>query len=341
MTNFDFLKDEPKFKSFADTAIAAERIFSIDESASVLNCRRAMEFAIKWMYSVDSSLTKPWDDKLVSLMSAEDFRDLVDNDLWQRLDFIRKMGNTAAHTGKRVSKEQAALCLENLFVFMDYVAYCYADQYTERTFDEKLLGQTEAKPASVKPQTPEIDLETLIKENQALKAELTARREEQQPTYVPKPLDISEYKTRKLYIDAMLEDAGWIEGKNWLNEVEIPGMPNKSETGFADYVLYGDDGKVLAIIEAKRTCVDVSKGRQQAKLYADLIEKQQGRRPVVFLTNGFETRISDNQYPERKVASIYSKRDLEKLFNLQSMRTGLTNIFVDKKIAGRYYQGPR
>lgn len=36
MTNFDFLKDEPKFKSFADTAIAAERIFSIDESASVL-----------------------------------------------------------------------------------------------------------------------------------------------------------------------------------------------------------------------------------------------------------------------------------------------------------------
>ena len=114
----------------------------------------------------------------------------------------------------------------------------------------------------------------------------------------------------------MLEDVGWIEGKNWLNEVEIPGMPNKSETGFADYVLYGDDGKALAIIEAKRTCVDVSKGRQQAKLYADLIEKQQGRRPVVFLTNGFETRISDNQYPERKVASIYSKRDLEKLFNL-------------------------
>ena len=147
MTNFDFLKDEPKFKSFADTAIAAERIYSIDESASVLNCRRAMEFAIKWMYSVDSSLTKTWDDKLVSLMSAEDFRDLVDNDLWQRLDFIRKMGNTAAHTGKRVSKEQAALCLENLFVFMDYVAYCYADQYTERAFDEKLLGKTETKPA--------------------------------------------------------------------------------------------------------------------------------------------------------------------------------------------------
>lgn len=338
MTNFDYLKEEPKFKNFADTAIAAERIFSIDESASILNCRRAMEFAIKWIYSVDGSLVKPWDDKLVSLMSTEEFRDLVDNDLWQRLNFIRKMGNTAAHVGKKVTKEQAELCLENLFIFMDYVAYCYADQYIERTFNAALLDQEEPEKVLLKEKTPDLKLEMLMRENEALKAELTARREEQQQTYVPKPLDISEYKTRKLYIDAMLEDAGWVEGQNWLNEVEIPGMPNKSEKGYADYVLYGDDGKALAIIEAKRTCVDVSKGRQQAKLYADLIEKKQGRRPVVFLTNGFETRISDNQYPERKVASIYSKRDLEKLFNLQAMRTDLKNITVDKNIAGRYYQ---
>jgi len=103
-------------------------------------------------------------------------------------------------------------------------------------------------------------------------------------------------------------------------------------------VLMGDDGRILAVIEAKRTCVDVAKGRQQAKLYADLIEKKQGRRPVVFLTNGFDTRIVDNQYPEHKVAAFYSKRDLEKLFNLQSMRSSLKYIVVDKQIAGRYYQ---
>ena len=115
-------------------------------------------------------------------------------------------------------------------------------------------------------------------------------------------------------------------------------MPNKSEVGFADYVLLGDDGRVLAVIEAKRTCIDVSKGRQQAKLYADLIEQRQKRRPVVFLTNGFETRIIDNQYPERKISVVYSKRDLEKLFNLQTMRSSLKYITVDKNIAGRYYQ---
>ena len=163
-----------------------------------------------------------------------------------------------------------------------------------------------------------MDLQALIAENKALKEELTAKRAEQQQTYVPKPLDLSEYKTRKIYIDSMLWDAGWTEGKDWINEVELPGMPNKSEVGFADYVLYDDTHRPLAVVEAKRTCVDVAKGRQQAKLYADLLEAQYKRRPVVFLTNGFETRIIDNQYPERKVAVIYSKRDLEKLFNLQT-----------------------
>ena len=136
----------------------------------------------------------------------------------------------------------------------------------------------------------------------------------------------------------MLQDAGWTEGEDWINEYELPGMPNKSEVGYADYVLMGNDGRILAVIEAKRTCVDVSKGRQQAKLYADLIEEKQKRRPVVFLTNGFETKIIDNQYPERKVSAFYSKRDLEKLFNLQTMKSSLKYITVDKNIAGRYYQ---
>ena len=136
----------------------------------------------------------------------------------------------------------------------------------------------------------------------------------------------------------MLQEAGWIENETWINEVELPGMPNKSEVGYADYVLYDDTHKPLAVVEAKRTCVDVSKGRQQAKLYADIIEKQCGRRPVIFLTNGFETRIDDGQYPERKVAAIYSKRDLEKMFNLRKARTILKNVRVDKDIAGRYYQ---
>lgn len=148
----------------------------------------------------------------------------------------------------------------------------------------------------------------------------------------------TEQETRKQYIDTMLRDAGWQLGVDWLEEVELQGMPNQAQVGFADYVLYGDNGKPLAVIEAKRTSVDPAKGRQQAKLYADLLEKQYGRRPVVFLTNGFETYLQDNQYPERQVAALYSKRDLEKLFNLRRIRQPLTDIQVDKNIAGRYYQ---
>ncbi|MBR3312207.1 MAG: DEAD/DEAH box helicase family protein [Solobacterium sp.] len=336
MTNFDFLKTDPQFSAFADAAISAEKIYQIDPDACVVNCRRAMEFAVKWMYSVDSELNMPYQDTLVSLMGDDSFRDIVGNDIWKRMDFIRKCGNLAAHSGSgKIQPEQAQLCLENLFVFMDFIAYCYGENYQEGKFDPVLLKQDSGL---VIDSVGSIDLQKLIDENKALKEELTARREAQQPTYVPKPLDLSEYKTRKIYIDTMLKDAGWIEGKNWINEVELEGMPNPSGVGYADYVLYGDDGRALAVVEAKRTCVDVSKGRQQAKLYADILEKKYHRRPVIFLTNGFETRITDNLYPERKCSTIYSKRDLEKLFNLQSMRTSLKHVMIDHSIAGRYYQ---
>ncbi len=354
VTNFDYLKNESRFSDFAEVAISAEKIILIDPQASIINCRRAMEFAVKWMYSVDEELEKPYQDNLQSLMNNEDFRDIVGPDIWKRMDYIRRCGNNAAHSNKKLGKDIAMLCLENLFIYLDFVACCYSGNYEERIFDRSVLTERIEKAKESKKLADatkeklvreqeraaqqELDLKKLIKENASLKEELSARRQEQQQTYVPKPLDLSEYKTRKLYIDVMLMDAGWIQGKDWMNEVELHGMPNKSEVGYADYVLYDDMHRPLALIEAKRTCVDVSKGRQQAKLYADLLEKQCGRRPVIFLTNGFETHIIDGRYPERKCAAIYSKRDLEKWFNLLSMRTSLRHVVVDKNIAGRYYQ---
>lgn len=337
MTNFDFLKKEKQFESFADVAISAEKILYIDTEASVLNCRRAMEFAVKWMYSVDSYLSLPYQDSLINLISTEEFRDITNPDLIRRLDFIRKVGNIVAHSGKKVTVDQAKLCLENLYYFMDFIACCYGKEYDVKTYDESLLDSH--KEQTVPVQKPDIDLEKLIKENKELKEKLTARREKQQDNYVPKPLELTEYETRKIYIDTMLSDVGWVENVNWINEFKLQGMPNTSGVGYADYVLFGDNGKPLAVIEAKKTCKDVANGRQQAKLYADLLEEKYGQRPIIFLTNGFETRIwDDKNYPERKVSFIYSKRDLEKYFNLLSMRTSLKNINVNPNIAGRYYQ---
>ncbi len=354
VTNFDYLKNEKKFAAFADVAVSAEKIILLDPEASILNSRRAMEFAIKWMYSVDSELEMPYQDNLQSLMNDEEYRQIVGQDLWKRMDYIRRSGNRVAHGNKKLGRDEAMLCLENLFIFLDYIAYCYSEHYEECNFDRNLITQrieqakkNRQETARTKEQLEEqqqelaqkeLNLKELMAENASLKEELSARRQEQQQTYVQKPLDLSEYKTRKLYIDSMLCDAGWTEGKDWLNEVKLPGMPNKSEIGYADYVLYDDMHRPLAVIEAKRTCVDVSKGRQQAKLYADLLEKKYKQRPVIFLTNGFETHIIDGQYPERKCSGIYSKRDLEKWFNLKTMRSSLKHIIVDKNIAGRYYQ---
>lgn len=354
ITNFDYLKNESKFSRFADVAISAEKIILMDPEASIINSRRAMEFAIKWMYSVDSELEMPYQDNFQSLMNAEDYREIVGRDLWKRMDYIRRCGNNVAHSNKKFGRDEAMLCLENLFIYLDFISYCYSDQYEEHSFDKTIITsriekakeskeianatRAELVKEQEKAAKQELDLRKLMAENASLKEELSARRQEQQQTYVPKPLDLSEYKTRKLYIDSMLIDAGWVEGKDWINEVELPGMPNKSEVGFADYVLYDDMHRPLAVIEAKRTCVDVAKGRQQAKLYADLLEQKYKRRPVVFLTNGFETHIIDGQYPERKCSVIYSKRDLEKWFNLLTMRTSLKHVIVDKDVAGRYYQ---
>lgn len=222
-------------------------------------------------------------------MNAEDYREIVGRDLWKRMDYIRRCGNNVAHSNKKFGRDEAMLCLENLFIYLDFVSYCYSDQYEEHSFDKTIIAsriekakeskeianatRAELVKEQEKAAKQELDLRKLMAENASLKEELSARRQEQQQTYVPKPLDLSEYKTRKLYIDSMLIDAGWVEGKDWINEVELPGMPNKSEVGFADYVLYDDMHRPLAVIEAKRTCVDVAKGRQQAKLYADLLNK--------------------------------------------------------------------
>lgn len=361
MNNFDFLRDEPRFATFAGIAISAEKIILMDPDACILNCRRAMEFAIKWIYSVETSLEAPYQDNLHSLLNSEDFRDYVGNDLWRRLDYIRRKGNSVAHNNRRQGFDEAMLCLENLHIFMDFISCCYVRGYEQREFDRKaILNRRENAKKSrenaenAKSQLKEqeelirqnqeeierqkIDLKTLAEENADLKEKLSARSQVQRKRYKQHPLDISEFETRKLYIDAMLEDAGWVQGSDWIDEVEVDGVPSRSGNGRVDYVLYDDTQRPLAIIEAKKTCVGVEAGRYQAKEYADSIERKYGRRPVIFLTNGFETHIIDGQYPERMCSCIYSKRDLEKWFNLRSMRTSLRNVTVDKTIAGRYYQ---
>jgi len=337
-TNFNFLKTDPQFATFADTAAQAELVLSISPAFTATGSRSALEFAVKWLYSVDNSLAMPYDDKLVTLVNTEDFKDLLPSGLFPQIDYIRKLGNNAAHNPSGVTVDQAALSLENLHSFMCFVAYCYGTDYEEVAFDRNLA--TEPKLVHSAPATPEVDFETMLNDNFPVREKLSARRAVKlKQGYTVKPIDFTEDQTRKAYIDVMLEDAGWQRGKNWIDEYKIDEMPNKSGYGIADYVLLGDDSVPLAVVEAKRTSKSATEGRNQAVLYANFLEKKFGRRPIIFLTNGYETHIwSDKYYPERIVSGIYFKRDLEKEFNKMKDRKPLTGVTVKDEISNRYYQ---
>lgn len=339
MTNFDFLTQQKRFETFSGAAVAAEQVLGVDVASCVVMCRRALELGVKWLYSVDSSLPQPYQDTLATLIHTDEFKKLIQADLFNRINYIRKVGNNAAHNSRNITKGQAVFALENLFYFMDFIACCYGDNYQKHTFDRKLL---ERPPLAFIPTlAAEVPLSVLVENNKSSVPALTAKRREQECSYQPVPIDPTEAETRKAYIDVMLTEGGWECGKNWINEFEIEHMPNASDKGFADYVLFGDDGRPLAVIEAKKTSVDPAKGRQQAKLYADDLDRRYGRRPIIFLTNGYDTRIWVDQpggYPERKVSGIYSKRDLEKEFNKLSQREPLTHLLIDENISGRYYQ---
>ena len=338
MGNFEFLKKEKNFEAFADTAIAAERVFHIDLSSSAINCRRAAEFAVKWMYSVDRDLVMPYQDNFVTLINTDEFRGIVGKDILKCLDFIRKVGNSAAHQPKNVTKDTVALSLKYLHTFLKFVAYSYSlIEFDDLEYDLSLIENITEKTI---PVISEVDFAKLKQENENLKLQLTTIRSQKAHEYQPH-VNFTEEATRKAYIDVMLTDAGWTRGQDWEDEFFIENMPNKSGYGAADYVLFDDAHIPLAVIEAKKTSKDVAVGRTQAKLYADDIERRFGRRPIIFLTNGFDTRIiadQPNGYPERRISFIYSKKDLQKEFFKIENKVPLVNAVIDDKISERYYQ---
>lgn len=340
MTNFDFLSEYNDFATFSDTAIVAEEFYPHYLKESVGNCQRALEASVKWMFSVDRLLTT-WRDPrnvtLADLIHTYEFRQLIGNNLFNKINYIRKIGNEVKHNPRaQISEAQCYQCLENLFYFFDYITKLYQNGYKQKSYDKTLLkNEKDHGYIKDKPDAPEVSYEKLLEFYKNHKEEYSTRRENNKETYSA-PKEISEYATRKLYIDEMIKEAGFTIGRDCREEVEVAEMPNSSNKGYADYVLYDDSDIPLAIIEAKKTCKDQAEGRKQAKLYADYFEKKYNRRPIIFLTNGFETSIIDNFYQEREVSSIYSKKDLEKLLYLN--HTEIVNISIDNTISDRYYQ---
>jgi type I site-specific restriction endonuclease len=179
--------------------------------------------------------------------------------------------------------------------------------------------------------------QNIDEELQRLREEIAAAKKANSAR--PDTHDYSEAETRDYFIDMLLKEAGWSLAGPQDVEYEVRGMPTKDGRGYVDYVLWGDDGKPLGIVEAKRTRKDCRIGQQQAKLYADCLEAQFGQRPVIFCSNGYEHWLWDDaRYPQRPVQGFYKKDELELLLQRRATRRSLAEASIDERIVERYYQ---
>lgn len=347
MSNFEFLKENKQYTLFCDAAIEAEEVYNTAPAMCAIGCRKALELAVKWVYSADNTMKVPYRENLQSLIHESCFKDAIEENTWKKLPVIIKLGNIAVHTEKKITKSYALLALKALFEFIQWVDYCYGSNYEERIFDEnsipikKVFVDTEKikQQQSLLEQKDSI-IEALQKQLKALSPQFTAEKEQHKKQRKFKATDLSELETRKRYINVDMMLNGWDFDEDVKEEFEIHDMNGeKGKKGYADYVLFGRDGLPLAVVEAKRTSKDPNIGRQQAVLYANALEKQYGRRPMMFVTNGFDTYFWDDlSYPQRKVSGIFSKNDLQKLMNQREQRKSLKNIKIDDNITDRYYQ---
>ena len=346
MSNFDFILKNEIFKTFAEASVEAEKSIAVANVSCTILCRRALELAVKWIYANDRELVLPYQNNLSSLVYDINFKSMINEKVFNGMTYIIKLGNFSVHSNKKVTRKEAVLCLKYLFDFMDWIAYYYDSNYIETKFDEgKLPGESSANLKKEEREELENKLvekdekiEKILKENEELREKLTKQRTSKKTAYNFKVSDISEFETRKQFIDLDLKIAGW-DSTNIREEVEVKGMPNTQEIGHVDYVLYGENGKPLAVVEAKRTSKDAKIGQQQAKLYADCLEKEYAQRPIIYYTNGKEIYMWDDvSYPERKVSGFYTQDELQLLIRRRNSKENLEHIYIANNIANRPYQ---
>ncbi|GAB3768701.1 DEAD/DEAH box helicase family protein [Ramlibacter monticola] len=355
MSNFRFL--EAEWPLLYESAAKAEALVYADARAACFYTRRTLELAVAWLYKHERSLRLPYQDNLSALIHEPTFGRLVGEAVFTKTKVIKDLGNLAVHSARKVLPADALAATRELF----HVCYWVARTYGQRarpdpslSFNPALLIQPVAPaPAQTLDQLQRLQaqlterdekLSTLLGEKASLDAELARMRDEvaaakQANAAAPDTHDYSEAETRDYFIDLLLKEAGWELDPKKNFEVEVTGMPNAENKGFVDYVLWGDDGRPLALVEAKRTKKGAKEGQQQAKLYADCLEQQYGQRPVIFCSNGYEHWIWDDaMYPPRAVQGFYKKAELALMIQRRASRKPLASATIDAGIVERYYQ---
>lgn len=366
-SNFTFLTET--LPDIGETAQSAEQFALVKPVIGAALCRKGLEELVMYMYTNDPRLTPtfPADPKertLAKLIGNWEFKRLLSPVLKDQLYLLKDYGNKAIHASDaKVTTDEALVALKALYgICVLAVRTYFGTGIAIRPFDENLLStkntyQTADETAELEAKLAEQTLLTDI-HAERLKAQeaVIARLKDQlnQNTTVLQTYTgaYTEAETRQLFIDKLLREAGWIisakpgkraAGENAsIEEVISPGnvaSPGQSRLGRADYVLWGEDGLPLAVVEAKRATADWDKGQQQAVRYADALEQRYGRRPLIYYTNGFRTGFWDDQrYGPREVQGFHKASEMTLLIARRTKQQVVSSQKVNTFIADRYYQ---
>jgi type I restriction enzyme R subunit len=355
MPQFGFLQAE--WPDIHEAAARAESLALADPRASAFYARRALEQTLAWLYKFDRRLKLPYQDNLSALIHEPTFRTAAGEPIFYKARFVKDAGNKAVHSGKPFTEAEARTALQELFHIGFWLARSYAKgakpadgivfdsaklpkpiaQIARLTLDQLRKREEELRAKDEKLAEILADRHHLDAELQRLREEVAAARAANAAR--PDTHDYGEAATRDHFIDLLLREAGWNPDGPNVAEYEVSGMPYGTGQGFVDYVLWGDDGRPLALVEAKATRHSALKGQEQGKIYADCLEKMHGQRPIIFCSNGYQHWIwDDTDYPPRQVQGFYSKADLVLLIQRRTTRRHLADAAPDGAIVERYYQ---
>lgn len=355
MAQFGFLLDE--WPDIQAAAAQAERHALSDPRASAFHARRTLELVMAWLYKYDRRLKLPYQDNLSALIHEPTFREVVGQTIFLKVRYLRDLGNKAVHDAKSFAEAEAKSAVAELFHLCFWLARSYARgvrpddalRFDPTKLPPPMAAIAKATLMQLRQREAELQasdekLAETLTSNARLNDELQRKRDEiaalqAANARTPDTHDYNEAETRDRFIDLLLREAGWSPDAPNATEVPVTGMPNDSGQGFVDYVLWSNDGRPLALVEAKRSRHSALKGQEQARIYADCLEAMHGRRPVIFCSNGYEHWIwDDTRYPPRPVQGFYKKAELELLVQRRGSRRTLADLEPKPEIVERYYQ---
>lgn len=376
MSNFDFLQAE--WRSLYDNIKIAESRIKTEPVSAAFFGRKVLEESIHELYQLNY-LEFPYNQDLANLMAQEEIKNIIPQEHLAGLHIVRKTGNNAAHFGNRIKSSDALISIKYLFGFLKWFAAAYSGAVPDlpEHFDESIVpkvgGQRPIKQIQAENDSEiallKKQLEMLLEErNKALEnaqeneekylaylADIAAKQKAVETTKQQRistnsiqrktASEYNESETRQHLIDIALKEAGWYDLKEGYNlEFQVEGMPITSDNprgkGYADYVLWNDNGLPLAVIEAKRTMADIEAGRHQVNLYANCLEQMYGLRPIIFYTNGYEIKLLDDTFynTPRQIYGFYTKEELQWMIERRQTRQDIRLAKVNTEIAGRPYQ---